>query len=222
MVRCRKAYADYEFHTVYRSIIEFCTTDMSHFYLDVVKDLLYCEPTTNPARQAVQHVLYTIGNALATLAAPILCFTAEDIWAHLPHAPGQPESVHLAALPEAGEIDDALAEQVVGLQRVRELVLKQLEPFRAQKHHPLDAKVALHLNSEDHALATDYGDQGLADLFIVSSVKLHLTDGEPRAEVNEAAGVKCPRCWKRSAGSGDEQGADLCPRCSKVLSEMQP
>ncbi len=220
--RCRQAYESYEFHTVYRSIIEFCTTEMSHFSLDVVKDLLYCEPSNNPARQAVQHVLYTVGNTLATLLAPILCFTAEDIWAHLPRAPGEPESVHLAALPEAGESDAALAERVAGLQRVRELVLKQLEPFRAQKHHPLDAEVTLHLNPEDHALAADYGDQQLADLFIVSSVKLQTGGGESRAEVTEAAGVKCPRCWKRSAGSGDERGADLCPRCSKVLREIQP
>ncbi len=219
--RCRQAYEDYEFHQVYRQLIEFCTVDMSAFYLDVVKDRLYCEPAGSPERRATQAVLFEIARALATLSAPVLSFTAEDIWSHLPAWPGKEESVHLARLPELRETDDELAEQVAGLIRVRDLVLKQLEPFRAQKHHPLDAHVVLHLSGADRALAAGYGDSNLADLFIVSTVELGADAAEPSAEVREAGGVKCPRCWKRSAGSGDRRGPELCPRCSRALDQIE-
>jgi len=220
--RCRKAYENYEFHVVYRSLIELCTVDMSAFYLDVIKDRLYCEGPDDPRRRAIQQVLHAIGRDLATLMAPILSFTAEDIWAHLPRSSGDPDSVHLALLAEpTAAPDDGLAEQVAGLRRLRDLVLKELEPFRAQKHHSLDARVVLELTTADHALARSYGEEDLADLFIVSRVELQpLSGGESRATVALADGVKCPRCWKRSAGTGDPRAADLCPRCAGVLDTM--
>jgi isoleucyl-tRNA synthetase len=218
--RCRKAYEDYEFHTVYRSLIEFCTVDMSAFYLDVVKDRLYCSPPDAPERRATQAVLFTVGRALATLMAPVLCFTADDIWNHLPRLPDDPDCVHLAQLPPEGRLDDELAEQVQGLRRLRDLVLKELEPFRAQKHHSLDARVTLKLDAADRKLALSYGPaEVLADLFIVSQVSI-ADAGEgakSSAAVELADGVKCPRCWKRSAGTGDARGAELCPRCSAAL-----
>ena len=217
--RCRSAYEAYEFHLVFKSLIEFCTTDLSNFYLDVIKDRMYCAPADDPARQATQVVLYRLARGLATVIAPILSFTAEEIWAHLPRLADDPESIHLAAIPEPGELDDALAEQVQGLRSLRELVLKQLEPFRAEKHHPLDARVTLTLNAGDRAVAAAYGAENLADLFIVSEVVV--VDGgdaeESSASVTTADGVKCPRCWKLSPGTGDSHHQDLCPRCSGAL-----
>lgn len=219
--RCRQAYENYEFHVVYRSLIEFCTTDMSAFYLDVVKDRLYCEPPNSLERRATQAILYSIARSLATLMAPILSFTAEDIWSHLPNHSSKEKSVHLAGLPECLAVNDQLADEVSKLLKLRELVLKQLEPFRAQKHHPLDAEVVLHLSEADLPTAQSYGINQLADLFIVSSVKLQASNnGETTAEVREAEGVKCPRCWKRSPGSGDPRDAALCPRCSQALDQI--
>jgi isoleucyl-tRNA synthetase len=215
--RCRQAYEDYEFHVVFRTLSELCSVDLSAVYLDVVKDRLYCEPARSEARRATQRVLFELAVALATLAAPILSFTAEDIWSHLPAWPGKPESVHLAAIPEAGPVDDALEAEVSALLAIRELVLKQLEAFRAQKHHSLDAEVVLHLPEAERARAEAYGEDALADLCIVSRVTLSPAAPEASAEVREAGGVKCPRCWKRSAGSGDRRGAELCPRCSAAL-----
>ncbi len=218
--RCLAAYEDYQFHVVFRSLIEFCATDLSAFYLDVIKDRLYCEPAAAEARRAAQWVLYQTARALATVMAPILSFTAEEIWQHLPRRPGDPESVHLAALPEAQQVDEALARQVDALRRLREVALKQLEPFRAEKHHSLDARVTLTLDAEALALARDYGAAELADLCIVSEVALEAGVGEPAARVALSAGVKCPRCWKRSPGSGDARDPDLCPRCQRALDQI--
>jgi len=217
VARCCEAYEAYEFHVVFRMLIEFCTTDLSAFYLDVLKDRLYCEPPGSPRRRAAQMVLYRLARGLATVMAPILSFTAEDIWEHLPHEPDDPDSIHLAALPDVGEVDDALAQQVTDLRRLREVVLKRLEPFRAEKHHSLDAKVKLSLSPEDLELASAYGAEDLADLFIVSEVEVAAGEGESDATVELSSGVKCPRCWKCSAGSEDHDDPDLCPRCSEAL-----
>ena len=206
---------------VFKSLIEFCASDLSSFYLDVIKDRMYCATADDPARRSTQAVIYRLARALATLMAPILAFTAEDVWEHLPRVEGDAVSIHLAAIPEPGETDDALAGQVAGLRRLRELVLKQLEPFRAEKHHPLDARVSLRLTEQDFALAQQYGTEELADLCIVSEIvleKITAADGaENEVEVIAAEGVKCPRCWKVSAGTGDERHPDLCPRCSGAL-----
>jgi len=219
LANIRKAYEQYEFHLVFKHLIEFCTTDLSSFYLDVIKDRMYCAPADDPARQATQVVLYRLARALATAMAPILAFTSEDIWEHLPRVEGDPVSIHLAGIPAPGETDDALAEQVAGLRRLRELVLKQLEPFRAEKHHSLDARVTLSLTPDDLALARGYGAEALADLCIVSEMALEAAaeGAESAAEVIAADGAKCPRCWKVTAGTGDEHHPDLCPRCSSAL-----
>ena len=218
--RCQKAYEDYEFHLVYRSLIEFCTVDMSAFYLDVIKDRLYCEAPNDPRRRATQQVLYAIARDLAALMAPVLCFTAEDIWSHLPPS-GEPDSVHLARFSPPAPGDDALAEQVEALRRLRELVLKEIEPFRAQKHHSLDARVVLELSASDRELVAKYGEEDLADLFIVSELEVKQGGAESGATVVEAGGVKCPRCWKHSPGTDDPRGADLCRRCAGVLDRLE-
>jgi isoleucyl-tRNA synthetase len=222
ILRCRKAYEDYEFHLVYRSLIEFCTIDMSAFYLDVAKDRLYCDGFDAPERRATQMVLYRTARALATLMAPVLCFTAEDIWQELPKTPEDVPSVHLAQLPEAEATNDELTQLVDGLRRLRDGVLKELEAFRAQKHHSLDAKVILSLNEADRELVQSYGEEQLADLFIVSAVAITTAapeGGVTTVTVEEATGVKCPRCWKRSEGTNNLRSADLCPRCNRVLEE---
>ena len=216
--RCQEGYDTYEFHQVYRAFIDFCITDLSAFYLDVAKDRLYCESAGQ--RRPAQAVLYRIIRTLSKLMAPILCFTAEDLWGHLPKLPDDPASVHLAQFEDVPTIGESLDETVEGLRTLRNMVLKELEPFRAQKHHSLDARLELTLSPADAALLEQYPDSK-ADFFIVSEVEVVGTAAESSVNVVEATGEKCPRCWKRSAGSDNAQSQHICPRCNDVLKEIE-
>lgn len=216
--RCHNGYESYEFHQVYRALIDFCITDLSAFYLDVAKDRLYCESAA--VRRPAQAVLYRIIRTLSKLMAPILCFTAEDMWSHLPKLPEDPPSVHLALFEETATIGESLDDAVEGLRALRNLVLKELEPFRAQKHHSLDARVELTLSATDAALLEQYPDSK-PDLFIVSEVEIVGSGAESSVKVVEAKGEKCPRCWKRSAGSDNVQSQHICPRCNDVLKGIE-
>ncbi|MFH1132296.1 MAG: isoleucine--tRNA ligase [Pseudomonadota bacterium] len=215
---CRDSYEEYEFHQVFRALIEFCTIDLSSFYLDVAKDRLYCDDNT--VRLPTQAVLYKLARSLATVMAPILTFTAEDIWHFLPKLPDDPVSIHLLQFQETQPVDEAMDKQVEGLRKIRDIVLKELEEFRAQKHHSLDAKVILSLSDSDRELVDSYPDS-LADLFIVSEVELSGTSDKTTATVVEADGKKCPRCWKRSTGSDYHGSSDVCPRCNAVLQTIE-
>jgi isoleucyl-tRNA synthetase len=219
IARVRKAYDDYEFHVVFRAIVDYVTVDLSAFYLDVTKDRVYCDARDSRSRRAAQTVLFHMAQALATLAAPILAFTAEDVWAHLPAVPGAPESVHLALMPEGQALDaeGELAKKWTTLLDYRARVLAALEPFRAAKHAPLDARVTVKPAAADRALlAASLAE--LPDLFVVSAVVLDAADaaGEAEVTVDHAPGTRCGRCWK-----WHEAGGEVDPRCAKVLSEMK-
>ena len=214
----RRAYDAYEFHGVFRTLLDYLTVELSAFYLDVIKDRLYCDPTDSPSRRAAQTVLYTIGRALATLAAPILCFTAEDVWSHLPRRAGDPDSVHLALLPDGARLDAAapLAARWALLLGYRDHALKALEPFRAAKHHPLDAEVTVRPAAADRAVLEGHAAH-LADLFGVSRVVLG-TDAEgdePAVSVAQAPGHRCERCWKYTPSQ------PLCARCQEAVASSQ-
>jgi isoleucyl-tRNA synthetase len=210
----RRAYDAYEFHVVFRVLLDYITVELSALYLDVIKDRLYCDPAGAPSRRAAQATLYAIGRALATLTAPILCFTAEDVWAHLPRHGDDPASVHLARLPEGARVPegDPLAQRFAVLLRYRERALKALEPFRAAKHHPLDARVTIRPLVADRHVLESYRDE-LADLFVVSSVVIDQSvDGdEPQLAVEQAPGTRCARCWKFTPTS------PLCGRCAQAV-----
>jgi isoleucyl-tRNA synthetase len=220
VARARKAYDGYELHVVHRLLVDFVTGDLSALYSDVTKDRLYCHAADAPARRAAQVVLYECLRALATLAAPIVCFTAEDIWSHMPRRADDPDSVHLAEFPAV--VDDPAAPGVLddfaGLLTWRERVNKQLEPFRAGGHKSTDAEVTLRHAATDRALAA-HADE-LADLFIVSGVKLVVTDA-PIAPGDEVAvalhpGPRCERCRKHFASLAAEPN-DVCQRCAEAL-----
>ncbi len=219
VARVRKAYDEYEFHVVFRAIVDYVTVELSAFYLDVTKDRVYCDGRDSRSRRAAQTVLHAMAQALATLAAPILAFTAEDVWAHLPRTPRAAESVHLALMPEGVALDaeGALAQKYTGLMMYRARVLAALEPFRAAKHAPLDARVTIKPAIGDRALLTAQLAE-LPDFFVVSAVVLDPADaaGEPEIIVDQAPGTRCARCWK-----WHEAGGEVCPRCAQVLSEMK-
>ena len=215
VARARKAYEAYELHLVHRLLVDFVTVDLSALYSDVTKDRLYCHAVDSAPRRAAQVVLYECLRALATIAAPILCFTAEDIWSHMPHRMGDPDSVHLAAFPPAKDDADAvdMLLQFTKLLAWRERVNRALEPFRAAGNKSTDARVTLRHAASDPQL-TAYRDE-LADLFIVSEVRLVPGPAEDVA-VELHPGPRCERCRKHFDALAADPN-DVCERCAEAL-----
>jgi isoleucyl-tRNA synthetase len=215
VARARQAYEDYDLHIVHRLLVDFVTVDLSALYSDVTKDRLYCNAADSPPRRAVQVVLYECLRALTTIAAPILCFTAEDIWGYMPRRADDPDSVHLAEFPPA--VDDAEAVDVLlqftKLLAWRERVNKVLEPFRAAGNKSTDARVTLVHPSSD-PLLTAFRDE-LADLFIVSEVRLTTGSAED-VTVELHTGPRCERCRKHYDALAAEPN-DVCERCAEAL-----
>jgi isoleucyl-tRNA synthetase len=202
LTRVRAAFDAYEFHVVFRGLVDFCTIDLSSLYCDVRKDRLYCDRKDGRERRATQTVLYAALRAITTAMAPILCFTADEIWAHMPRRSDDPDSVHLALLPPGWATEPGIQERMAALLDLRAEVQLGLEPFRAQKKSSLDARVALAAPPADAAW--------LADLLIVSEV-VPGAPGAPLA-VTDAGGHRCERCWKWTPD------APICARCRAALS----
>jgi isoleucyl-tRNA synthetase len=214
--RCRDAYDKYEHHLVHRALVDFVTIDLSAFYSDIVKDRLYCDPIDSDDRRAVQVVLHRAIEALAVLASPILVFTADDIWRHMPHEPGEPASVHLARFSSLEHADPAQPD-FARILAVRDAVLKQLEAFRAAKHKSTDARVTIHAPAADRAVLERHAGE-LAEIFIVSEVVLAPASTELRVEVAAHSGPRCERCWRHfGALSSSPDYADVCERCERAL-----
>jgi len=229
--RVRDAFESFEYHIIFHTVHNFCTVSLSNFYLDVIKDRLYVEKADGIPRRAAQSAMYLILDSLVRLLAPILCFTAEDIWRHMP---GRDEkSVFLSELPEPDpSFDDAaLSEKWDRILLVREDVKKELEKARTAKviGSSLDAKVILYAEGDTYAFLRGIIDE-LPDALIVSDVELcegthtgaSVYDCPGLAvKVAEAGGEKCERCWKYSSGVGaDALHSTLCPRCAGVINGM--
>lgn len=225
-----KAYEEYEFHIIYHAVHNFCAVTLSSFYLEVGKDRLYILRQDDPVRRSAQTMLYTVLNTLVRLCAPILAFTADEVWRYMPESVAG-ESVHLQefmALPENYE-DPQLAatwEELLGLRR---LVLKELEGARQEKviGNSLEACLGLKARGASAELLGRYKDQ-LADIFIVSQVELKtLAAGEAGSDENSdlqikvtpASGEKCQRCWcySEEISAADAEFPGICPRCLKQL-----
>jgi isoleucyl-tRNA synthetase len=232
VTRVTRAYEDYQFHTVFHAVHNFCAVDLSAQYLDVIKDRLYTSAADDPRRRAAQTVCHDVFQALARLMAPILSFTADEAWRYAPGA--RAESVHLERFPEAPRewLDETLRDQWERLLEVRREVARALETARAQKliGSGLEARVRIVSAPEDiPALLASKRDL-LAMLFIVSRVDL---DGGPGGAavvyesqeipglvigVDRAPGEKCERCWTRTEDVGrDPRHPTLCARCVRVV-----
>ncbi|MCG8418481.1 MAG: isoleucine--tRNA ligase [Proteobacteria bacterium] len=225
VARVRAAYDDNEFHIVHRILVDFVTGELSALYLDVVKDRLYASALAAPPRRAAQIVLYHTLRVLAVLSAPIMCFTSEDIWTHIPRRTRDPESVHLALMPEGKHMNPAgeLATSWATLLEYRELVTKSLEQFRAEKHRSLDARITIWPLADDRIILEAYQHE-LADLFIVSEVRLaddDARDDTVQIEVEKHDGQRCERCWKWFDVLSDRV-ADLCQRCDDAMMAQAP
>ncbi len=223
--RVTAAYEECSYHLVFHALHNFCVVDLSNFYLDVLKDTLYCSAKDDPARRSAQTAFMIILEALVRLAAPILTFTAEELWRYLPGE--RPISVQLADWPEVRPewVDPELGERWERLLKVREEVTRVLEQARQEKRigGSLEASLALWADGELYRFLESHRAM-LPGLFIVSGVKLHQDTAAAPAEaisgealplklaVQKAPGSKCPRCWVYSAAEGE-----LCPRCAAVL-----
>jgi isoleucyl-tRNA synthetase len=225
VARCRAWYANYEFHKVYQSVYAFAAVDLSAIYFDVLKDRLYTSAAKSQARRSAQTALYRLLHALARLVAPIMSFTAEEVWSHM----GRPGSVHTALFPEPEELGAGLsgdARQRAAnwdrLMEVRDSVLKILETARNEKliGASLEARVLLAAGDDLLPLLQEYGRE-LPDLFIVSQVELaRSVDGSLGVRVERAAGAKCERCWKYTTDTGSNAGyPTICAACAGAVEE---
>jgi isoleucyl-tRNA synthetase len=228
---CRAWYEEFAFHRVYRAIYDFTTVDLSAIYFDVLKDRLYTTAPESQARRSAQTALYRIAWALVRLVAPLVSYTAEEVWQHFPKTAGAPESVHLALFPEPEELTVGLtADQRSGaanwdrLMPVRDAVLKSLEAARQEKRigAPLEARVRLRADDGLLPLLQEYAAE-LPALFIVSEVALDgPADGaELFVQVERAAGTKCERCWKYTADVGSNTAfPTVCAACADAVTEI--
>ncbi|MBR7085233.1 MAG: isoleucine--tRNA ligase [Oscillospiraceae bacterium] len=221
-------YEAYDFHIVFHAIHNFCIVDLSSFYLDIIKDRLYCEKVTAPTRRAAQTTMYRILDALVRMVAPILSFTGEEIWQNMPHkASDDARSVFLNQfLPKTGiSLDEKFTAKWEEIYTLREAVNKKLEEKRNEKviGKSLEAKVIIIVKDAETAERfNSYAE--LKDVFIVSAVEIQ--NGEVSAEsgyeiaIEKASGNKCERCWCYSEEVGKiTLHPTLCKRCAEVMGE---
>ncbi len=249
--KCREWYAAYDFHRVFHAIHDYCVVDLSAFYFDVLKDRLYTKAAKNRSRRSAQTAVWKMTSALVRLAAPILVFTCDEIWKHLPKADGDATSVHIAWFPDVQGFQTDLPASVAAdwelLAKIRSEALKALEAARTAKriNSSLEAKVNFELFSPEAEtklldLLRRYA-AWLPALLIVSQVGVpaHSTGGihtrtlhadSYRSEVFPglalriiaAAGAKCERCWNYSTHVGENSRyPSVCERCSEALAEIE-
>ncbi|MCL2037005.1 MAG: isoleucine--tRNA ligase [Oscillospiraceae bacterium] len=207
------AYEELDFYRAYHALNHFCVVDMSSFYLDIIKDRLYCEGEKSLLRRSAQTVIYHILSGLVRLVAPIICFTAEEIWEELPKkSTDDLTSVVFNSMPEKSgvEVSDEFVQKWEKIREIRESVLAALEIKRNEKviGKSLEAKVILRTNEDLSGVFAE-----LAAACIVSQVELQSGGETLEITVEKAEGEKCARCWIYSEKI--EEG--LCERCSGVV-----
>lgn len=222
--KVNEGYNNFDFHIAFHAIHNFCVTDMSNFYLDIIKDRLYCEKEDYEIRRSAQTTMYRILSAVARLSAPIISFTAEEIWSYMPHSSSDDaESIFLNQMPEKSGI--SLSDEFVAkwdfIYSNREAVNKVLEEKRNEKliGKSLEAKIIIHCNSETAEKYKAISDH-LSEILIVSDVEVSAdrNDSETEFEVVKAEGGKCERCWTYSTTVGsDSEHPTLCERCCKAV-----
>lgn len=230
-----KSYEGFEFHQIFHSTHNFCSIEMSAFYLDILKDRLYTSGKTSRQRRSAQTALWNIINSLVRILAPVLCFTTEEIWQYLPSYEGKEDSVHLASKAKAKDewLDEGLDRRWDRLITVRGEVSKALETARRGKviGHSLDAGVTISAEEELSTFLQGF-EPDLKSIFIVSSVFIQEFDAEPtlvseevdglRVHVKAAPGEKCERCWNYDEKVGaNEKGLAVCTRCLEVIEGLE-
>jgi isoleucyl-tRNA synthetase len=232
-----EAYEAFEFHKAYKGIYEFCNTELSMYYLDMIKGRLYTFSASSRQRRAAQTAIYEVLNTLVRLCAPILVFTADEIWGSMPKegADAKLSSVHLAAWPEGADPrfgSPDIREELKALIGLIPFVAKALEEKRAQGAigSSFDAAIIMLTNSENRYKYLESLREELAEIFKVSQaqiIKKADLSGLPALggdyadlaiEVKKAEGKKCLRCWNYSLNIGkDKVHPLLCDRCLTAI-----
>ena len=222
------AYEAHQYHLVYHALNGFVTVTLSSFYLDVLKDRLYTSPRASVARRSAQTVLLQIASDLARLMAPILAFTAEEVWQELEALSGRPRwagsTVHAQVFPEPLPLpaEPALLARFETLAPIRELVMKALEQARADKRigGSLEAKVGIAGPPEVLSFLASFGEE-LRFLFLTSGVELGETSELLKVSVHPADGTKCQRCWSYTTDVGsDPDWPGACARCARAVRQI--
>jgi isoleucyl-tRNA synthetase len=233
----REHYDNFVFHRLYHRLKDFCIVDLSAIYFDVLKDRLYTSAPKSLARRSAQTALWRLGEALVRLLAPVMSFTAEEVWGFLPAVDGRPESVHVTLFPQPEELTGkipsgfdagAVESDWATLLTVRNEALKALETARAEKQIGGSLEAQLHMAAPEqlYPVLERHRDQ-LRYLFIVSDVVLEKSpasngDTGLMITVNRAPGAKCERCWNYSTHVGEDKTyPTVCERCSAVLAEIE-
>jgi isoleucyl-tRNA synthetase len=220
--KIRSAYDDFEFHRAYHALNEFVNTDLSALYLDVLKDRLYTFAPNAPARRSAQTALWRISEALTRLIAPILSFTADEVWGYLPKVEGRESSVHLALFPDLADIvpgnEAGLEAEWEKLLEVRSQVLAKLELLRAEKVIGKSLEAVVTLSEGQDGLLQKYA-IALPELFNVSEVELTRSSaGDETISVRRSDKPKCERCWRYVQEVGhNRRFPTVCLRCADAL-----
>ncbi|NLT72425.1 MAG: isoleucine--tRNA ligase [Verrucomicrobiaceae bacterium] len=215
---CREAYAAFEFRKVFNTLNQFCTVDLSAFYIDITKDRMYCDALDSPRRRASQTAIHQVFEGLVKLIAPILAYTADEAWEYAGHA----KSVHLELFPEADPAfagDDATV-QIGHLTRLRDLAQVAIDgAVKADEFKKRErAAVVFHLPGDDAARTVLVDTPGEAlEFLMVSSFTVVDGDGPARATVAVTSHEECPRCRRSIELSS---GGPLCGRCEEVVAAL--
>ncbi|WP_022849693.1 isoleucine--tRNA ligase [Limisalsivibrio acetivorans] len=226
--RIYDAYKKYQFHTFYHAFLNFCISDLSNFYFAIIKDRLYSYKADSLMRRSAQTVLFTLAKEMSIVMAPVLSFTADEIWEFTPEYSGKCELVFQEIFPEVKDFSSAnLEAKWARILEIRKDINKALENARAEKTigHPLDAKVIVGLNEKDMEVMK--ADEGIEKIFVVSELEIkplaevagHTSeDGQVRVAVTPSAHEKCERCWVRSETIGeDSEHPTICSRCAEAV-----
>ena len=219
-----QAYEEFAFHKVYHLIYDFFVLDLSAFYLNIKKDLLYCSYPNDPSRRATQAVMFEVLRGTLLMTAPLLPFTTEEAWSFMPTWQGKRESVHLERMPSL-DLPGLEGENLKAMEKImeiRENVLKELELRRGAKEigDSLEADVTITLPADLYE-ATSALHGFMKELLVVSELRVIRGDLLSVA-VTRCGGVKCPRCWNYSNEAGkDPDHPDLCPRCAEAVKHCE-
>lgn len=225
------AYEVFDYHIVFHAIHNFCVIDMSNFYLDILKDRLYCEAVDSVSRRAAQTTIYRILSAISRLIAPIMSFTADEIWSYLPHSSDEnSESIFLNDMPKKSciVVSDEFKAKWDLISAIREDAKKALELKRAEKviGASLEADLHIYVDDDKFNAISDLAEE-LPALLIVSRAEVYKdsSNGEYKGELEgvsftvlKASGEKCERCWSYSDSVGKfSDHPTLCERCRDTI-----
>ncbi len=218
-----KSYREYDYHIIFHTFSNFFINDLSSFYLNFIKDNLYCSGTDSKVRRASQSAIFKILTETLLMMAPILSFTTEEAWEHVPAFNGKLDSIHLHTFPKVEEryiaaIDESQWESILAL---RDTILKEIEEARNSKliGDSLEAHVKLEISGDVYPVIKNNRDL-LKEILVVSAIDVVQNDKESIV-IEKTNGNKCPRCWNWfSEDTSSNKHPELCPRCGDVAMEL--